>query len=156
MNGLQEQKYLGYVLSEDSFLSRIFFLQLLRAAALDRRPADRTISMHRPDDPRQTAVSDLFYVWWCRGSNTVRAKQHNHSAIESYKGYTGQFFFSGRLLSAKRKEYGSFTKQTSENTLCFFKTWSCFYLITEYRKRKKKDRCKKRNINTRKKIVHRP
>ncbi len=93
MNGLQEQKYLGYVLSEDSFLSRIFFLQLLRAAALDRRPADRTISMHRPDDPRQTVVSDLFYVWWCRGSNTVRAKQHNHSAIASYKGYTGRFFF---------------------------------------------------------------
>ncbi len=47
----------------------------------------RVISMHRPDDPRQTAVSDLSKVILCllapsfeRSTLVVRAKQNTHSA----------------------------------------------------------------------------
>jgi hypothetical protein len=74
------------VLSRDSFKSSIFFLQILLVVALDRRPARRrvpvlnhlsfpytltshkdqymshVISMRRPGDPRQAAVSDLSKV----------------------------------------------------------------------------------------------
>jgi hypothetical protein len=46
------------------------------------------IHMHRPDDPRQAAVSDLSEVILCLVASrfednilVVRAKQHNHSAI---------------------------------------------------------------------------
>ncbi len=46
------------------------------------------ISMHRPGDPRQTAVSDLSKGIPCLVAPTfehstliVRAKQHNHSEI---------------------------------------------------------------------------
>jgi len=46
------------------------------------------ISMHRPGDPRQTAVSDLSKVILClvaprfeHNALIVRAKLHNHSAI---------------------------------------------------------------------------
>ncbi len=70
----------------DSFFSPIFFLQLSLTVALDRRPArqrvpplnhlsstytltnhkdayiSHAISMHRPGNPRKTAVSDLTKV----------------------------------------------------------------------------------------------
>jgi hypothetical protein len=46
------------------------------------------ISMHCPDDPRQTAISDLSQVILClvvpmfeHTTLIVHAKQHNHSAI---------------------------------------------------------------------------
>jgi len=49
------------------------------------------ISMHRPDDPRQTAASDLSNVILClvvpkfeQSTLVVRAKQHNHSAIAAH------------------------------------------------------------------------
>jgi hypothetical protein len=48
------------------------------------------ISMHRPDDSRQTAVSDLSEVILCvvasrfeHGTSVVSVKQHNYSAIEA-------------------------------------------------------------------------
>jgi hypothetical protein len=94
------------VLSGDSFESPIFFLHLLLAVALDRRPAGRRvsplnhlrspctltnhkgrcmshiISIHRP------AVRDLSKVILClvapkfeHSTLVVHAKQHNHSAI---------------------------------------------------------------------------
>jgi hypothetical protein len=100
------------VLSGDSFESPIFFLHLLPAVALDRRSAGRRvsplnhlhspctltnhkgrcmshiISMHRPGDPRKTAVRDLSKVILClvapkfeHGTLIVHAKQHNQSAI---------------------------------------------------------------------------
>ncbi len=65
------------VLSGDNYVSPIFFLQLFLAVALDRRSVWRgflplnhssspcmshLISMHRPGDSRQTAVSNLFKV----------------------------------------------------------------------------------------------
>jgi len=44
------------------------------------------ISMHRPDDPRQTLVTDLFKIILCllalrfeQSTLVVCAKQHNHS-----------------------------------------------------------------------------
>jgi hypothetical protein len=40
------------------------------------------ISMQRPDNLRQTAVSDLSKVILCL---VVRAKQHNHSAIAAIR-----------------------------------------------------------------------
>jgi len=49
------------------------------------------ISMHRPDDPRQTAASDLSKVILClvvpkfeQSTLVVRAKQYNHSAIAAH------------------------------------------------------------------------
>jgi hypothetical protein len=46
------------------------------------------ISMHRPSDPRETAISDLSKVTLCLVASrfehrtlVVRAKQHNHSII---------------------------------------------------------------------------
>jgi hypothetical protein len=83
----EEYPVLRYrVLSEDSFLSPIFSLQLLLAVAVDRKSAwyrvtplnhlsspytltshkdqckSQVIIMHRPVDPRQIAVSDLSKV----------------------------------------------------------------------------------------------
>jgi hypothetical protein len=100
------------VLFGDSFESQIFFLQLLLAVTLGQRPAWRrvpplnhlsspyiltnhkgqcmsnAIGMHRPGDPRQTAVSDLSKVILClvapsfeHSTLVVSAKQHNHSFI---------------------------------------------------------------------------
>jgi hypothetical protein len=100
------------VLSGDSFFSPIFFLQLLLAVALDTRPAwcrvpplnhlispyaltshkgqcmSHVISMHRPGDPRQTAVRDWSNVILClvvprfqHSSLVVHAKQYNHSVL---------------------------------------------------------------------------
>ncbi len=50
------------------------------------------ISTHRPDDPRQTAVSDLSKVILCpvaprfgHSNLVVRAKLHNHSAIAAFE-----------------------------------------------------------------------
>jgi hypothetical protein len=90
--------------------SLIFSLQLLLAVALDRRPAwlrvsplkhlsspythtslngwcmSHVISMHRPGDPRQTAVRDLSKVILClvapsfeHRSSLVLGKQHHYS-----------------------------------------------------------------------------
>ncbi len=95
-----------------SFESLRFFLQLLLAVALDRTPFQRrvpllnhlsfpytqtshkvgcmshVISMHRLDDPRQTAVSDLSKVIlrlvaprFDHSTLIVCGKQHHHSAI---------------------------------------------------------------------------
>jgi hypothetical protein len=103
------------VLSEDSFVSLIFFRQLLLVVALERKPAWRriplfnlltfsytptnhsnqcmshVISMHRPDDPRQTAVSDLSKVILClvprrfeHSTLVVHAKQYHYSAIAAH------------------------------------------------------------------------
>jgi hypothetical protein len=50
------------------------------------------VSVHRPVDPRQTAVSDLFKVIPClvapkfeHSILALRAKQHNQSAIAGIK-----------------------------------------------------------------------
>ncbi len=50
------------------------------------------ISMHRPDDPRQTPGSDLSKIILCllalrfeESTFVVRAKQHNHSAIAALR-----------------------------------------------------------------------
>jgi len=100
------------MLSEDSFESLIFFRQLLLVVALERKPAWRripplnrltfpyiltnhkdpcmshVISMHRPDDPKQTAVSALSKVILClvawrfeHSTLVVHAKQYHYSAI---------------------------------------------------------------------------
>jgi hypothetical protein len=104
------------VLSRDSFESPIVFRQLLLVVALDRKPARRTvlplnhltfpytltnqknqcmshvISMHRPDDPRETAVSDSSKVILClvvrrfeHSTLVVHAKQHYCSAIAAHE-----------------------------------------------------------------------
>jgi hypothetical protein len=109
------------VLSGGSFESPIFVLQLLLVVALERRPAWRrvpplnhfsslytltshkgrcmshVISMHRPGDPRQTAVSNLSKVIvflvasrFQHSTLVVCAKQHNHSAIAAHENVTAQ------------------------------------------------------------------
>jgi hypothetical protein len=79
------------VLSGDSFESPIFFLQLLLAVAPDTRAGvyhTYVISMHRPGDLCQTAISGLSKVILClvaprleHSTLIVAAKQHNQSAV---------------------------------------------------------------------------
>jgi hypothetical protein len=88
------------MLSGDSFLSRIFFLQLLLAVALDRRPTSRrvppfnhlnspytltshkgscmshVISMFRPGYQTQTVVSELSKIIVC-----LTAQRFEHSTL---------------------------------------------------------------------------
>ncbi len=58
----------GYVLSEDNFLSPIFFLRLLLAAALDRRPAGRARRVHlfwtRDPDPDVDYTIDIIMEYF--------------------------------------------------------------------------------------------
>jgi hypothetical protein len=101
--GRRKKEYLAFryrVLSRDNFVSPIFFLQLLLAVALDRRPVScrvpplnrlsslrpltnhkgrcmsDIISIPRPGDPRQTTVSDSSKVILC-----LAAPRFEHSTL---------------------------------------------------------------------------